>query len=61
VAVLVTVGAHPVGDLGFAPLHQRTRALDHEVSQKALDMLKEGGWLTGFGVPFGLRRGPAGA
>jgi hypothetical protein len=36
-------------------------APDHEVSQKALDMLKEGGWLTGFGVPFGLCRGPAGA
>ncbi|NYJ37787.1 hypothetical protein [Nocardiopsis aegyptia] len=34
-------------------------APDHEVTQEALRMLEEGGWLTGFGVPFGLRRGSA--
>ncbi|WP_028649460.1 hypothetical protein [Nocardiopsis sp. CNT312] len=34
------------------------QAPDHEVSQEVFARLREGGWLVGMGVPFGLRPGP---
>ncbi|WP_017570458.1 hypothetical protein [Nocardiopsis halotolerans] len=33
------------------------QAPDHDVTHEAFRLLSEGGWLTGFGVPFGLRSG----
>ncbi|MFD6949060.1 hypothetical protein A6A08_06795 [Nocardiopsis sp. TSRI0078] len=33
------------------------QAPDHDVTHEVFRLLAEGGWLTGFGVPFGLRSG----
>jgi len=33
------------------------QAPDHDVTHEVFRLLREGGWLTGFGVPFGLRAG----
>ncbi|WP_116245789.1 hypothetical protein [Nocardiopsis sp. FIRDI 009] len=35
------------------------QAPDQEVTREIFRLLEEGGWLTGLGVPFGLRPGPA--
>ncbi|WP_159944358.1 MULTISPECIES: hypothetical protein [unclassified Nocardiopsis] len=35
------------------------QAPDHDVTHEAFRILAEGGWLTGFGLPFGLRPGRA--
>ncbi len=44
------------GAFGWPP----RQAPDHDVTHEVFRLLAEDGWLTGFGVPFGLRSGPGG-